>query len=65
MEYKIIMNNGDVYYRETPKSPSDFLGLVNSQRFIRVYKYTNDGWEYKRLTVFLATRNISEIMVTD
>ncbi len=61
--YKIIMNNDSVYTYDTVQEPSDFLERVSHSQFIEVYKYAteNDG-RAVRLTVFISTKNISEII---
>lgn len=63
MEYKIIMNNGNEYHYETFKNNSDFLEWTSSQQFLKVHKYATDIFgKAVRLTVFLSTKNISEII---
>jgi len=63
MEYRIIMNNGNEYHYETSKKNSVFLEWVSSQQFLKVNKYATDIFgRAVRLTVFLSTKNISEII---
>jgi hypothetical protein len=60
--YKIIMNNDSVYDYDTVQEPSRFLKWVSSQQFIEVYKRLTDNDKTEELTVFLSTKNISEII---
>ena len=63
--YKIIMNNDSVYNYDTFRTfqkPSTFLEWVSSQQFIKAYKRFKDNGKTVKLTVFLSTKNISEII---
>ncbi len=60
--YKIIMNNNSVYTYDTVQKPSTFLKWVSSQQFIEAYIRLTDNGKTVELTVFLSTKNISEII---
>lgn len=63
MGYKIIMNNNSIYNYDTfAQNHSVFLESVSSHRFIKAYKYATENDKAVRLTVFLSTKNISEII---
>ena len=62
MKYKITMNNGNTYDCETLKDRSYFFKYVSSNNFIEAHKYATEDDKAVRLTVFLSTRNISEII---
>jgi hypothetical protein len=61
--YKFIMNNGGVYTCDTVQEPKSFLERVSHSQFIEVDKYvTESDGKAVRLTVFISTKNISEII---
>ena len=62
MKYEIIMNNGNTYDCEYLEDRSYFFKRVNSNDFIEAHKYTTQYGRAERLTVFLSTKNISEII---